>query len=468
MTILVMLGFNWPALSQTQVPPSHLTSLIHASDLLKLAELSVSTGELTDSYRHISRLVFAGSDFDATDLLAFEENRFFAYAVGDASKMMGAPRRVRRFIFLKPSTFVVDDEVQGSGSGQTLGWLLYSHNKPEIAGRQAHITEREGDLFCQALLPNKARLQGVRWPRGKEQAEEYALKVLPRGNPAGIRCLQVLQARRQGDQSSVARAELVTQSDRPLLTIATAQRIFRLTLPMVQADAGDIAISTSDGKELLVRRPLPAGVLPHGPEGIKMLDLWDDSYRGGKRPSWDAGRPSGELQKVVDEGLVRACRAVDLGCGSGTDAIYLASHGFDVTAIDIAPTALRQAEEKARQAGVKVRWLLADVLALPKLEPFDFIFDRGCYHEVRIYNARAYVETVRRLSHAGTRFLLLAGNPNELPLQYAPPQVAEEEIRSDFSLLFDFEWIRETRFETINPSISGPLAWSVMLRRKGN
>ena len=164
---------------------------------------------------------------------------------------------------------------------------------------------------------------------------------------------------------------------------------------------------------------------------------------------------------------MRACRAVDLGCGSGTDAIYLAGKGFDVTAMDIAPTALSQAEEKARKAGVKVRWLLADVLAPPQLEPFDFIFDRGCYHEVRIYNANGYVETVRRLSCPGTRFLLLAGNPNELPLEYAPPQVAEESIRSDFSSLFDFEWLREARFETTNPSIGGPLAWSVMLRRKG-
>ena len=126
-----------------------------------------------------------------------------------------------------------------------------------------------------------------------------------------------------------------------------------------------------------------------------MLDSWDASYRGGNRPNWDAGRPSGELQRVVEQGIVRACRAVDLGCGSGTDAIYLASKGFEVTAIDIAPTALNQGKQKAEKAGVKVRWLLADVLAVPNLEPYDFIFDRGCYHEVRFEGAKAYVDTVR-------------------------------------------------------------------------
>ena len=58
---------------------------------------------------------------------------------------------------------------------------------------------------------------------------------------------------------------------------------------------------------------------------------------------WDIGRPADELQKVVAGGKIGSCRVVDMCCGSGTDAIYLASKGFDVTAIDVAPTALGQA-----------------------------------------------------------------------------------------------------------------------------
>ncbi len=265
----------------------------------------------------------------------------------------------------------------------------------------------------------------------------------------------------------MARSQLLAKGDEFHLTIEASQQTYQLFLPSGYAGAGEIEISRKDAKSHLERRFFPAGVLPHGREGVRLLELWDGSYRGGKRPFWDAGLPSGELRRVVEQGIIRPGPAVDLGCGSGTDAIYLASKGFDVTAIDIAPTALSQAREKANRAGVKVRWLLANVLSLPKLEPFEFIFDRGCYHEVRFDNAAAYVETVRRLSQPGrTRFLLLAGNPNEVPVQYAPPQVAEEDIRSDFSPLFDFEWLKETRFETSNPAARGPLAWSVMLRRK--
>jgi SAM-dependent methyltransferase len=140
--------------------------------------------------------------------------------------------------------------------------------------------------------------------------------------------------------------------------------------------------------------------------------------------------------------------------------------GFDVTAIDIATMAVVRAREKARQAGVSVEWLLADVLAPPPLEPFDFIYDRGCYHEVRHQNLNAYLETLRRMSRSGTRLLLLAGNANELPLDYGPPGVTERQIRRDFGPLFEIEWVRETRFETNHPAIRGSLAWAVLLRRK--
>ena len=315
------------------------------------------------------------------------------------------------------------------------------------------------ELVSETLLPEMAVIR-------VERQSGYSLQVNAKQPSKTVRFLHVLHVGRRGD-GSMARSQLLAKGDEFHLKIEASQQTYQLFLPSGYAGAGEIEITRKEAKGHLERRFFPAGVLPHGREGVKLLELWDGSYRGGKRPFWDAGLPSGELRRVVEQGIIRPGPAVDLGCGSGTDAVYLASKGFDVTAIDIAPTALSQAREKANRAGVKVRWLLANVLSLPKLESFEFIFDRGCYHEVRFDNAAAYVETVRRLSQPGrTRFLLLAGNPNEVPVQYAPPQVAEEDIRSDFSSLFDFEWLKETRFETSNPAARGPLAWSVMLRRK--
>jgi SAM-dependent methyltransferase len=157
-----------------------------------------------------------------------------------------------------------------------------------------------------------------------------------------------------------------------------------------------------------------------------------------------------------------------LGCGTGTNAIYLAKKGFDVTALDLAPTALVRAEKKARQADVRVRWVLADVLAPPDLKPFDLIFDRGCYHGVRRHDAAGYVESVRRLTHEGSLVLILAGNANEPPPHRGPPRVKEEEVRADFSKRFDVSRLEETRFDSTNPETEGPWAWSILLQRKAD
>jgi SAM-dependent methyltransferase len=177
------------------------------------------------------------------------------------------------------------------------------------------------------------------------------------------------------------------------------------------------------------------------------------------------GRHCSHLVKAVEDGTVRPGRAIVLGCGSGTNAIYLAGKGFEVTGVDVAPTALAIAAEKAHKADVKVNWVLADVVAMPKLGTFDLIFDRGCYHHICQYNSARYVETLRCLSHRRTRVLILAGSPAD-GRGGGPPQVREKTIRNDFSGLFEFEWLRGIRFDTRDADANGPSAWSIHLSRK--
>jgi cyclopropane fatty-acyl-phospholipid synthase-like methyltransferase len=154
-----------------------------------------------------------------------------------------------------------------------------------------------------------------------------------------------------------------------------------------------------------------------------------------------------------------------LGCGTGTNALFLAKSGFEVTGVDVSPNALRIAADKAGRMKVDVAWLLADVTALPQLEPYDLIFDRGCYHHVCQYDSPSYVETLRRLSHAGTRAMILAGSPAD-GNRGGPPRVEEKTIRRDFSELFEIEWLRHIQFDSRNPNARGPSAWSIHLRRK--
>ncbi len=356
------------------------------------------------------------------EVVAFEEHAQFVYLAGRSSHSNGAETadgdsdfRVR-FVLLRPATLVVD---------------LWPFDK-----KQFDI----GEPTVQVELAGPSR-------DGKSSKRVVCVYQSP-----SAKTKPEMESRISGDDSRD-------------FSVTTGGRDFRLTLPVDSDESARIAIVSSDGETILARRRFPNGVLPLGTNGMRLLDRWDSTYRRDSRPPWDKGFPSSHLKAAVESGRVKSGRAVVLGCGTGTNAIYLAKQGFNVTAIDIAPTALNLAEEKAKKASVRVDWQLADVLAPPvDLEPFDFIFDRGCYHGVRRSNALGYVEAAKRLSRPGSQILILAGNANE-ERHYGPPRVKEEELRGDFSADFEFVRLDTVRFDAINPNEQGALAWSALLRR---
>jgi len=373
-----------------------------------------------------------------------------------------APGFFRSVFLLKPRTILIVDGIFAGESRGPFQWLLRSDTRPEVADGRVRIARESGEILCETLLPEKTTPGEISATDGEKSGSGYCVRITAGKDDKYAVFVHVLHLRTADDKGAAARSKLVKTGDRHQLTVATPQRVFRLS----SADGGSIEITKPDGEVLLPERLLAAGVLPHGPGGVRLMERWDSAYHGGRRPGWDIGRPASELKKVVESGIVKPGRAVVLGCGTGTNAIYLAGQGFDVTGIDIAPTALTRAKAKAEKAGVKVRWMVVDVLNLPEnLEPVDFIFDRGCYHGVRRGNAAGYVKTVRNLSKPGTQLLILAGNANE-ERHYGPPRVKEEELRGDFSAAFDFQWLREIRFDSANPNATGAMAWSAMLRRK--
>src|SRR5690348_686729 len=121
------------------------------------------------------------------------------------------------------------------------------------------------------------------------------------------------------------------------------------------------------------------------------VNRWETRYQTGDTP-WETGHPSTELQRVIAEEKVTPCAALELGCGTGVNAVWLAQRGFDVTALDIGPWAVERARGRAAAAGASVRFVTADVLAAPDVGgPFGFFFDRGCYHIVREENLAGYL-----------------------------------------------------------------------------
>jgi 2-polyprenyl-3-methyl-5-hydroxy-6-metoxy-1,4-benzoquinol methylase len=190
---------------------------------------------------------------------------------------------------------------------------------------------------------------------------------------------------------------------------------------------------------------------------------WEDRYRTNDIP-WDTGHPSSELRRVVAEDAIAPCAALEVGCGTGTNAVWLARQGFDVTAIDISTLAIQGARAKAAAAGVSVRFIAGDLAAAPEIiGPFDFFFDRGLYHIVRTLDLAGYLRALEGTLRPGALGLVLTGNAR-LP-RTGPPIVSEDEIRAELGRLFDILRLREIQFDPVDGVTH--LGWSCLLRRQG-
>ena len=127
------------------------------------------------------------------------------------------------------------------------------------------------------------------------------------------------------------------------------------------------------------------------------------SYLG--KPPWDSGVSPPELMEFIQSHPPG--RALDLGCGTGTNAITLAQHGWSVTGVDFMSKAIQQAKKKAQQAGFQIHLLVGDVTRLEKLiGAFDLILDIGCFHNLSPLAKQAYRENLSRWLAPGGKFLL--------------------------------------------------------------
>ena len=470
--LLMMTGLAaWPARSQTEAAGPTAKPWVRTAQILDLAKDLALTGGAPDAYALVENAAFDAGPGGAVKMKTYEENALFIEAVAEiethgvisAGGKSAGFSWTRRLIILNPSTFIVDDEFPTTSTPVTSGSCIASPVAPQATDRKAHIVLAQGEISAELLFPDNADYQ-IRQGGQGTPPDTFCLEARTRDHSPVQRILQVLRVVDGGQTAATAKSDLDKTTGQLLVAATVGNRVFKMTLPPPAEGAGQITITTSNGRTVLATRPLPSGILPHGPEGNRLLEYWDSAYRHKAPAPWDIGRPADELQKVVSGGKVSRCRAVDLCCGSGTDAIYLAGQGFDVTGIDVSPTALGQARQKANDAKVSVHWVLADTLAPPDLKAFDFIYDRACYHVVRQQKPGAYVETVKGLSHPGSTFLLLSARKDD-PLAEGGWGVTEEELRFDFLNLFDIESLREVTLETSKPGFAPP-AWSAVLKRK--
>lgn len=133
---------------------------------------------------------------------------------------------------------------------------------------------------------------------------------------------------------------------------------------------------------------------------ISEYEEWDRIYRRYPLKSlpWELGRPRKILLDLLEKGIVKKGKALDICCGAGTNTVYLAQKGFQMTGIDISSKALEYAKEKAKKANVNIKFRVANFVDLPfEDEEFDFVFDNGCFHHVEVEDRNTFIKGVYRV-----------------------------------------------------------------------
>ena len=201
---------------------------------------------------------------------------------------------------------------------------------------------------------------------------------------------------------------------------------------------------------------------PAAPKTTEAPD-WDMMYRQGT-PPWETGKPAGELVRVLDEGVLRPCQTLELGCGTGADAVLLARRRFEITAVESSAMALERARYRAEREDALIRFVLDDVFHFARTAgTFDLIYDAGFYHFVRRLELDRFLDMLWRVTRPGSYYFALAGSTEETA-EGGPPQVSEAEIRNELGRLFEFVHLRPFRFESPARE-EGFLGWSCLMRR---
>lgn len=188
------------------------------------------------------------------------------------------------------------------------------------------------------------------------------------------------------------------------------------------------------------------------------LESWNAHYANGHTP-WDSGVPDPHLRELVPTLPIR--RALAIGCGTGTNALWMAAQGLDVTAVDLAPLALERACQKAATVARPPRFHHADVLVDPLGGPYDFVYDRGCFHAFDDPPAQArFAAQVAAHLVQGGHWLSIIGS-TEGPSRRGPPSRSVRDIAQAVEPFLEILSLSAAWFPE-----HGATAWRLLVRRR--
>jgi SAM-dependent methyltransferase len=177
-----------------------------------------------------------------------------------------------------------------------------------------------------------------------------------------------------------------------------------------------------------------------------MASSFNEAYRGS--PPWDIGRPQKEFVKIAREGEIRG-RVLDIGCGTGENAIFFTSLGLEVWGLDAAPLAIKKARRKALERAVRVKFSLGDALHLERLKQrFDTVTDCGLFHVFSDEERGIFVKSLKAALNGSGTYFMLCFSDKEPAGWGGPRRVARGDVRETFGSGWKINYVREARFST--------------------
>jgi SAM-dependent methyltransferase len=196
--------------------------------------------------------------------------------------------------------------------------------------------------------------------------------------------------------------------------------------------------------------------MPHPP--------WNERYASGEMP-WDTGEVEPMLVELVESGGVSPARTLEVGCGTGTNAIWLAERGFDVLGVDVAPLAVDKARARMSGSTLRCRFATLDFLGDELAGgPFGFVFDRGVFHVFDEPDERSrFAARVAALLAPGGCWLSLSGSTEGPPRDTGPPRRSARDLSIAIEPALEIVELRAAEFHS---QVGTAAAWFCRSRRR--